>query len=416
MGLAMETSTWDMSAPDPDQPVTDAADADAARAGTPPTRAVLWFRSVVAHAPDLLAVLDRAGVVKYVSPSAEPLLGYSPDELGGPDAWPRSPISTLAPIAHALASSRACPIFIEGGLRHRDGTMRAFEGNVTNLLADPVVHGYRRQRARCHRPARRRRPRAGGARWRCARSCRRRRSRSSRSTGAGTCTSGTSRASRCSAGPRPTSSAAARRSPREELDVQRLVEGAFAGDTDHRLRSEHHAPRRTGGRVQPRDRAAARQQRAAPSPSVVIVADVTEQKRAQRAVEASEARFRSLVQHLTDMILVLEDDGTIAYVSPSASAFIGIEPDDAHRVVAAGGPGCGRRTSRALGEMFQKLRAHARYESRRSPRDLQPRRRRVPVGRDDRREPAARPGGARHRHELPRHHRPRRCGRRDPRQ
>ena len=39
-------------------------------------------------------------------------------------------------------------------------------------------------------------------------------------------------------------------------------------------------------------------------------ADVTEQKAAQRAVVESEARFRSLVQHLTDMILVLEDDGT----------------------------------------------------------------------------------------------------------
>ena len=130
-----------MSAPDPDQPVTDAADADCARAGTPPTRAVLWFRSVVAHAPDLLAVLDRAGVVKYVSPSAEPLLGYAPDELAGQTLAAFSDLD-VAPIAQALAEQPGVPIFIEGGLRHRDGTMRSFEGNVTNLLADPVVQGF----------------------------------------------------------------------------------------------------------------------------------------------------------------------------------------------------------------------------------------------------------------------------------
>ena len=89
---------------------------------------------------------------------------------------------------------------------------------------------------------------------------------------------------------------------------------------------------------------------------MVIAADVTEQKLAQRAVIESEARFRSLVQHLTDMILVLEDDGTIAYVSPSASVYVGM---DAEAMI-------GQTPSTewiwpddfpALGEMFVRLRA-----------------------------------------------------------
>ena len=400
-----------MSAPDPDQPVTDAADADAARAGTPPTRAVLWFRSVVAHAPDLLAVLDRAGVVKYVSPSAEPLLGYAPDELAGQTLAAFSDLD-VAPIAQALGEQPGVPIFIEGGLRHRDGTMRSFEGNVTNLLADPVVQGFvvnardvtdrreaetaRRRSEMALRAIVQASPvailaldRRGQVHvWNVA------------------CEQMFGWTAADIVGGRAPFAA-------EELDVHGLVEGAFAGDT---VTGYEASITRRDGQVVECNLAIAplRDSNGRPVTAVVIVADVTEQKRAQRAVEASEARFRSLVQHLTDMILVLEDDGTIAYVSPSASAFIGKDVGRAHRFVAAVRPHVAGRC-RAPRRDVPEAAGDARYE-RDDHRAAPARRRRVPVGRDDRREPAARPGRARHRDELPRHHRPRRCRRRDPRQ
>ena len=103
--------------------------------------AVLWFRSVVAHAPDLLAVLDPSGVVTYISPSVEPLLGYSPKELVGQRFAPLSDVDAVA-LNHTLGEQPGAPIFMEGGLRHRDGRLRAFEGSVTNLLDDPAVNGY----------------------------------------------------------------------------------------------------------------------------------------------------------------------------------------------------------------------------------------------------------------------------------
>ena len=343
----------DMSAPDPDQPVTDAGDAEAARSGAPPTRAVLWFRSVVAHAPDLLAVLDRAGVVKYVSPSAEPLLGYSPDDLAGQTLAAFSDLD-VAPIAQALHDQPGVPIFIEGGLRHRDGTMRSFEGNVTNLLADPIVQGFvvnaRDVTDRREAEAARRRSemalraivqaspvailaldRRGHVHvWNVA--CEqmfgwtaadvvggRRRSRRTSST----CTVWSRARSRGT------------RSPGTKR-ASRVATDKWSNAT---WRSRRCATA-TGG----------------PVTAVLVVADVTEQKRAQRAVEASEARFRSLVQHLTDMILVLEDDGTIAYVSPSASAFLG-RPADA--LVGSPPPSdlMWPEDVALLGEMFQKLRA-----------------------------------------------------------
>ncbi len=48
---------------------------------------------------------------------------------------------------------------------------------------------------------------------------------------------------------------------------------------------------------------------------------------AEAAVRASEARFRSLVQHSSDLIFVLGADGVIQFASSSATRLLGYEPD-----------------------------------------------------------------------------------------
>jgi diguanylate cyclase (GGDEF)-like protein/PAS domain S-box-containing protein len=48
---------------------------------------------------------------------------------------------------------------------------------------------------------------------------------------------------------------------------------------------------------------------------------------AETAARQNEARFRSLVQHSSDVILVVEAKGTIRYVSPSASRVLRFDPD-----------------------------------------------------------------------------------------
>jgi diguanylate cyclase (GGDEF)-like protein/PAS domain S-box-containing protein len=48
---------------------------------------------------------------------------------------------------------------------------------------------------------------------------------------------------------------------------------------------------------------------------------------AEAAVRASEARFRSLVQHSSDLIFVIGVDGVIQFASSSASRLLGYEPD-----------------------------------------------------------------------------------------
>ena len=56
---------------------------------------------------------------------------------------------------------------------------------------------------------------------------------------------------------------------------------------------------------------------------VVNVHDITERREAEASVAAAEARFRSLVQHAADGIVIVGPDGRYAYVSPSYERLTG---------------------------------------------------------------------------------------------
>jgi diguanylate cyclase (GGDEF)-like protein/PAS domain S-box-containing protein len=91
--------------------------------------------------------------------------------------------------------------------------------------------------------------------------------------------------------------------------------------------------------------------------AVAVLADVTEQRRATQALRESEVWFRSLVQHSSDMVMVIAADGTMQYLSPSVGDFAGF---DATEVI-------GRRTNEVISsaseertrlqEMFTRLRS-----------------------------------------------------------
>jgi PAS domain S-box-containing protein len=58
-----------------------------------------------------------------------------------------------------------------------------------------------------------------------------------------------------------------------------------------------------------------------------IARDATERKQAERQIQLSEQKFRSLVQDASDMIAILDKEGVYLYVSPSSLNILQMPPD-----------------------------------------------------------------------------------------
>ena len=102
------------------------------------------FRSLVQNASDTITILDADGVVRYVSPAVESMLGYRPEELTGihmfglvhPDDVERASGSFEEVLGKPGSSSP-----LEFRVPHKDGSWRHMEATLTNLLDDPGVSG-----------------------------------------------------------------------------------------------------------------------------------------------------------------------------------------------------------------------------------------------------------------------------------
>ncbi|HEY9856711.1 MAG TPA: PAS domain S-box protein, partial [Stenomitos sp.] len=58
------------------------------------------------------------------------------------------------------------------------------------------------------------------------------------------------------------------------------------------------------------------------------VQDVTDQRRVEQSLQASEARYRLLAEHATDIIVRMSPEGIFLYVSPACRRILGYEPDE----------------------------------------------------------------------------------------
>jgi PAS domain S-box-containing protein len=100
---------------------------------------------------------------------------------------------------------------------------------------------------------------------------------------------------------------------------------------------------------------------------VLNTRDVTEESRAAEALQASETRFRALIENSTDLIAIFEADGRLTYASPSAQRILGYEPgtiqrqnvfdymhpDDAARARRSFGRAAASRDTTKLREVFR---------------------------------------------------------------
>lgn len=59
-----------------------------------------------------------------------------------------------------------------------------------------------------------------------------------------------------------------------------------------------------------------------------FIVDVTERKRSEQALRWSEERFRALIEHSNEILIVVRPDGTITYRGPSAAEGMGYRPSE----------------------------------------------------------------------------------------
>jgi diguanylate cyclase (GGDEF)-like protein/PAS domain S-box-containing protein len=102
------------------------------------------FRALVQHSSDVLAVLDAAGTVRYISPSIERVFGHSTADVVG---------QSVARFIHPDDAERALAALAEVGpdpgdgipvhlrLRRADGIWRQMEVVGTDMTAEPTVGG-----------------------------------------------------------------------------------------------------------------------------------------------------------------------------------------------------------------------------------------------------------------------------------
>ena len=102
------------------------------------------FRALVANATELITVAGDDGLLRYVSPASERLLGYEQSELIGRDLMeyvhPDDSDHIVREIAdNVLTQGVVGPLDFR--VRHRDGSWRYLEALGLNLLEDPAVEG-----------------------------------------------------------------------------------------------------------------------------------------------------------------------------------------------------------------------------------------------------------------------------------
>jgi len=103
------------------------------------------FRALIENSSDIIQIVDSEGVIRYVSPSVQQILGYKPEELIGRLSIDAVHLDDLPKVARGFEKALQepeVPVIVECRCKHKNGAWRIIEGIGVNRLDDPSVNGF----------------------------------------------------------------------------------------------------------------------------------------------------------------------------------------------------------------------------------------------------------------------------------
>jgi diguanylate cyclase (GGDEF)-like protein/PAS domain S-box-containing protein len=330
------------SGPDRDDLTTDvssSAHVTEHAAGVPSYPNDSWLRTVLENTSDVICVLAADGTFRYISPAAEWVLGYLPEDLVGTVGFDYVHADDAASVAEAFAQIMETPGVhtpVEFRVWHADGSLRHVQAVPNNQLDDPLLRGvvvtFRdlTDRVRAEEKLR-----EAEKRYRTL----------VEQIPAVTYIQEPIESSHPKAvtyvSPQyetmlgyPPESAVLdeehwHRRVQPEDRERVLAEEVRADETGEPFEVEYRMIARDGRVVWVRDQAMlVRDEEDRPLYWQGVQFDITERKEIEAALLESEERFRYMVQNSSDVITLVAADGTIRYVSPAIERVLGYSREE----------------------------------------------------------------------------------------
>ena len=104
-----------------------------------------YFRALIENSSDVIQIVDSEGIIRYVSPSVQQVMGYKPEELiGRPSVEVVHPddLSIVTKAFEDAFQKPEAPVITECRCKHKDGTWRVIRGIGVNRLDVPSIKGF----------------------------------------------------------------------------------------------------------------------------------------------------------------------------------------------------------------------------------------------------------------------------------